>query len=437
MQVQLDKLIKGIKTNNSHVWIPKDINLVKQVNTNGVKVLKYVCENNFNHKLIFKHNVIKDEELYKCKTVDLHLNISQKNIIKRWLWAYFHMYNETIKFHKNRFKNNLKTEVNFQIVRTQYLKIIRDRIQSDSHIDSKKRIKTHMLDEAIKLACSNYKSALANFKNGNIKYFKLRYWRTNKPTLRVDIEKSYIRRGTICKMVLGDILATYDGKPFDLQTIESTCQIHYNKEFDKFYLYVPEKLVIKNLEMNNRKEWISIDPGVRKFMTGMSSNEVIEIGDNSTNIIMKHHKKIDYYNKITMKTSKKNKAIKRCRRKIKGYVDNLHLQSANLLTKNYKTILIGDLSAKRCLKSDLNKNTKRVMQSLSFYRFRERLLYKGIENKSNVQIINEAYTSQTCSQCTHRNLKLGSDEVYNCVKCNLSIDRDVNGSRCILLKSIM
>ena len=42
------------------------------------------------------------------------------------------------------------------------------------------KVKNNILDTAIRLAVSNYKAALTNKKRGNIKNFRIRYWRYNK-----------------------------------------------------------------------------------------------------------------------------------------------------------------------------------------------------------------------------------------------------------------
>ena len=48
----------------------------------------------------------------------------------------------------------------------------------------------------------------------------------------------------------------------------------------------------------------------------------------------------------------------------------------------------------------------------------------------------EYYTSMTCGRCGNLKYNLGRNEIYECEKCNLKIDRDYNGSRNILLRNI-
>jgi len=89
------------------------------------------------------------------------------------------------KFLKNKpysiVKNKFK--LNYQNIRTYFLKDIRDNIIKNCtniKINKNISIKTHILDATIKLACSNYQSAITNFENGNIKTFRIRYWKKKR-----------------------------------------------------------------------------------------------------------------------------------------------------------------------------------------------------------------------------------------------------------------
>ena len=127
-------------------------------------------------------------------------------------------------------------------------------------------------------------------------------------------------------------------------------------------------------------------------------------------------------------------------RKIHNKVDELHWKTINFITKNFNNVLIGDMSAKQIVKKNsniLSKETKTACLRTRFYQFRQRLNYKCTLNKVNYVLVNECYTSKICSNCGNYNAKLKGEKTYNCSKCNLSIDRDINACRNIYIKSLM
>ena len=143
-----------------------------------------------------------------------------------------------------------------------------------------------------------------------------------------------------------------------------------------------------------------------------------------------------------------NKVIRTYYKKINNIVDDLHWKTIKYLTNNYDNILIGNLSTKSIVSNSkrqykrtnnqLHKNTKRVAMLMSLYRFRQRLEYKCLFMKKGYALINEAYTSKTCTNCQFLHLNLGSNKVFKCPnrRCKMVLDRDINGARNILLKGI-
>ena len=105
------------------------------------------------------------------------------------------------------------------------------------------------------------------------------------------------------------------------------------------------------------------------------------------------------------------------------------------LIKNYDTIILPDFRTQQMMrKKCLSKITKRLMGMFSFYKFKERLKYKCDTYGKKLIIVDESYTSCTCTCCGKIN-RMGSKEIYEC-NCGLTIDRDVMGSRNILIKSL-
>lgn len=362
-------------------------------------------------------------DIRKTKQVEILFNKEQQKIFQSWIKAYIRMYNETLKYIK---ASTIKC-YNYKKLRTYHIKDIRDGILAHTNIQA------HMLDAAIKLACANYKSALTNKHLGYIKHFRIRYWRYNKSSTTIEIEKGYFRAGTICKKIFGMIKC----KDFDMKDVDITSSIRFDKPTNKYILCIPEKISKFNSLLKNT---ISLDPGIHTFMTGVSNDRIVKYGNESYKMILSRlttNDKIKINKNIPSKIKKK--ILKRNNNKIRFKVDELHWKVANDLTNNYKNILIGDMSVKGITKkitSCLNNMHKRVAYALKFYTFRQRLENKCIEKDCRYKKVNEKYTSKTCSNCGYYKENLGGSRIYKCNSCKSTIDRDVNGSKCILLKAL-
>ena len=65
--------------------------------------------------------------------------------------------------------------------------------------------------------------------------------------------------------------------------------------------------------------------------------------------------------------------------------------------------------------------------------FKQRLQYKCDVNRVKYKEIDECYTSKTCTRCGEINNKLRSKSIFKCPNCDLSINRDINGARNIMM----
>jgi len=246
----------------------------------------------------------------------------------------------------------------------------------------------------------------------------------------------------MCYKAFGDIDATYvkDGKrkEFPIKGIKVGCKLHYNKRTRRCTLHIPN--IAKYNKLENDRTIASLDPGVRCFMTAITDNEVLKIGDNVYSRIKSLLIRIDVINRKwkrgKMKTKKKKKWLDRLNSKITHIVDDLHWKTIDYLLLRYNNIVIGDMSAKSisCKKrSNLRKMVKRVAYAMSFYKFRQRLKNKCIKHRIGFEVKDEHYTSKCCSKCGNYKRNLGSSKVYECLKCKIVMDRDVNGARNIFM----
>ena len=66
----------------------------------------------------------------------------------------------------------------------------------------------------------------------------------------------------------------------------------------------------------------------------------------------------------------------------------------------------------------------------------QKLQYKCAIKGINFMVVDERYTSKACSKCGHIHKDLRGNKIYKCSNCGIVLDRDVNGCRGILIKTI-
>lgn len=427
-------------------------NLTNNMYKTWFKSYYYTCNKSSNNINIIteptNEEELKNKDIRCCIPIALKPTNKQKEIINRWMKSVILMYNETVHFIKHAYKSKCNISYTFINIR-KCMKQKRDNIIRTSHDTKKYRIRTHILDETIHLVCTNYKSAITNLKLGNISHFRMRYWKFNKSDNFLSLEAGMFNNiGYLCGDTIGLIEAYKDNKPFDLKLIQSnykyTSKLCYSSVTNTYTLLLSDKLTHKDLVNEQQpkiKNYITLDPGIRTFMTGISNNEVIELGVNTQEKLMKYFNLINKIekNKNNLFTKHEKKVLRRCRKRINGHVTELHWKTINYLTTRYNNILIGDMSIKGITNnntSKLNKLQKKLGYALSFYKYRQRLQYKCNRKNINLYVVNERYTSKTCSNCGQLNNKLGGNKIFNCNKCNLLMDRDINACRNILMKTL-
>ena len=116
-------------------------------------------------------------------------------------------------------------------------------------------------------------------------------------------------------------------------------------------------------------------------------------------------------------------------------VKEVHNKISLYLCKNYENIILPSFETSNMLRGKLNKKVKTVLQRQSQYKFKEHIKAKSEEYGSQIYIVTEEYTSQSCGICgkLSKNYK---NRIKKCSFCKTKIDRDINGSRNILIKNM-
>lgn len=366
-----------------------------------------------------------ESEFIKCKQVILLPSDEQKKIMLGWLEAFRLMYNETVKMIRILKKEGNKKYLNWQYIRTHKLKEIKQKYVN------KYKVPVHTLDKAINLVCSNWKSALTNLRNGYTKHFTIRYIKQTKPKQIFQVEKSSFSKGGFCTKVLGKIMINKED--LDYKTIKCDSTLSYDVRKDIFLLHIPYRP--ERIIKPNKNSIIGIDPGLKTFLTCVSDDRVIKIGNNIIEKFSPQLKRIDYLNKFNNKKSRR--LVKIIYTRMKNQIVDLHWKSINYLVakKNIGGIIIGNWSTKDTAskKKFLDPTFKRISGMLSIFKFRERLKFKCNEYNIPYVLADESYTSKTCSKCASVNSEI-KKRTLRCSNCNFCIDRDFNGALNILFK---
>lgn len=203
----------------------------------------------------------------------------------------------------------------------------------------------------------------------------------------------------------------------------------------RYFLCVPYQKQIK-VPDSQRKPFISLDPGVRTFLTGFTFDGFCEIGSGDFQKIFRLLYRLDELISKRSKGSKKrwNKPISNLKFRIRNLITEIHQKTANILVRCFDNIIIPDFSASQMV-TKLRSKTCRAMLGWAHSKFRELLKYKAKEYSANIVIQNEAYTSKTCSFCGKIH-NIGSKKVLKC-GCGITIDRDWNGARGIFLRAML
>ena len=408
---------------------------------------------------------------YFTKKYNFYPTETQKGILQHWFQGTTYLYNKALKYIKqqkyyfmtqkevkqnltlNKIRDVLKEEK--QVVS----RFIKDKLLSISNLDKKlvnkllkignetkqkssSSIPSHILDRSIGKAIEMYKSALSNFRAHNIQRFRIRYLKYGMNSNKnIYMEPAYVmNNGNITDLGELKLIDPETNNEYKIEKKNIQCEfsIRYVAKKERYELFLISER--DNLfENKEREDFISLDPGVKPFLVGVSKDNSVFIGENCRDKMAKYLEKIDKYNNAShMKNRKRENAVERVRNKIKNLANDLHWKVIGYLTNHYNQILIGDLSVKSIVElEDCKKMTKRILHSYGLFTFKQRLKYKCEERGILYREVNEYRTSKTCSVCGYKKDDLGMNKRYHCDRCGNDIHRDINGARCIYFASLL
>ena len=167
---------------------------------------------------------------------------------------------------------------------------------------------------------------------------------------------------------------------------------------------------------------VAIDPGMKTVMT-TSDGEKFE-RDNLTKVYaeklaraQRHHKK---------------KLTKKIHAKIKNRRLDFSHKATEKLASNYELIFFGDANSKKLVKTKMAKG----VTDAAWGQIKTFLAYKAIRRQGRMLLINEKFSTITCSVCLERSGPSGLSGLgireWKCSVCNSVHDRDLNAAKNIL-----
>lgn len=227
--------------------------------------------------------------------------------------------------------------------------------------------------------------------------------------------------------------------------IEADFQIRWNTRLDSWSIITSEMIECQN--PTEIKSLISIDPGIRIFLTGVDHNgDVYEIGKDwsEKDKIRKRMHKLDKCKASKIKGKRGNErynvltAKRRAHlhsKKIHNLIDDMHKRVSRDLLSKYDAIILPKLNTKSILKHEggLGNNINRKINILSHGKFHDYISWKAKTLGKVVINQDESYTTKTCYQCGFLN-DIGSSKLYVCKHCGHTCDRDIQSSLNILTR---
>ena len=189
---------------------------------------------------------------------------------------------------------------------------------------------------------------------------------------------------------------------------------------------------------------VTLDPGIRSFLTYFSESATGHIGKNDFGGIQRLCAHLDHLlskaKREKLRFRKRNlfAASDRLRVKIRNLVDELHHQAALWLVDNYDLILIPSFETSEMAQRGqrkLRSKSVRMLLGFAHFRFRTFLTWKAWQTGKQVMVVNEAYTSKTCSWSGEIIRNLGGRKVVR-GSDGVSLERDINGARGIFLRAL-
>ncbi len=191
---------------------------------------------------------------------------------------------------------------------------------------------------------------------------------------------------------------------------------------------VPE---VKNINL------IGIDLGLNSFVA-LSDGTKIE----KPKFMLQKRKKIAKWQRIVARRNNGSKRRNKAKQKLQNAYneatnqsnDFMHKLSNELVNSSYTSFAVERLSIQNMVR---NHSLAQSIYNASWNRFMQFLSYKAESAGMRVIKVNARNTSKQCSNCSNIQDMPLSKRIYNCDRCGMQLDRDINASINILKRATL
>ena len=194
----------------------------------------------------------------------------------------------------------------------------------------------------------------------------------------------------------------------------------------KWYASFSVEYEAENLPDNPSQ--VGIDVGLKTFATLSDGTEIdnprfFRKEEKALAKVQRTHAKLA---KGSPERRKHRKAIARVHERIAFKRENFTHQESRKIVTTYGFIAVEDLHVNRMVHTHC---LAKSIVDASWSSFFAQLSCKAEEAGRTVVKVNPAYTSQTCSQCGHRQKMPLDQRIFDCPCCHVHLDRDLNAAR--------
>jgi len=283
---------------------------------------------------------------------------------------------------------------------------------------------------AIKEFAAGLAAARTNRREGHCRHFHMEYRTRHERSQTFHVDHRAVRGGRLFPQHLQ---ATSSAAQLTLQRyFTAPHDFRVQRESNRYYLLLPSP--VKPRGNCPKLGVVALDPGVRSFQTFYSPDGLAGEISIAPRV---HHYRARLAQLIPVRRGQR-RLRHRLITKIRNVAADLHWKTANFLCRSFETVLIPDFRTQQMsvrAGRKLHRTTVSEMQMLSHFTFRQRLIHKAKMYGTRVLVVNEAYTSKTCSGCGRINARLGSSKHFSC-PCGVECDRDLQAARGIFLRTV-